>query len=74
MKLINIGFGNMVSASRLIALVSPESAPIKDIPVDLIPPQQVLDPREEPFLPAWFCEIFVCAQPKGMELILQRVP
>ena len=29
MKLINIGFGNMVSASRLIALVSPESAPIK---------------------------------------------
>ncbi|MBP3318734.1 MAG: DUF370 domain-containing protein [Ruminiclostridium sp.] len=29
MKLINIGFGNMVSASRLIAVVSPESAPIK---------------------------------------------
>ena len=29
MKLINIGFGNMVSASRLIAIVSPESAPIK---------------------------------------------
>ena len=28
MKLINIGFGNMVSASRLIAIVSPESAPI----------------------------------------------
>ena len=31
MKLINIGFGNMVSASRLIAIVSPESAPIKRI-------------------------------------------
>ena len=29
MKLINIGFGNMVSASRLVAIVSPESAPIK---------------------------------------------
>ena len=29
MKLINIGFGNMVSAHRLIAVVGPESAPIK---------------------------------------------
>ncbi len=28
-KLINIGFGNMVSANRIIAVVSPESAPIK---------------------------------------------
>ncbi len=31
MKLINIGFGNMVSAERLVAIVSPESAPIKRI-------------------------------------------
>lgn len=31
MKLINIGFGNMVSADRIIAVVSPESAPIKRI-------------------------------------------
>lgn len=31
MRLINIGFGNMVSANRLIAIVSPESAPIKRI-------------------------------------------
>lgn len=31
MKLINIGFGNIVSASRLVAIVSPESAPIKRI-------------------------------------------
>ena len=30
-KLINIGFGNIVSASRIIAIVSPESAPIKRI-------------------------------------------
>ncbi|MEE0946384.1 MAG: DUF370 domain-containing protein [Acutalibacteraceae bacterium] len=29
MKLINIGFGNMVSVNRLVAIVSPESAPIK---------------------------------------------
>ncbi len=28
-KLINIGFGNMVSANRIISIVSPESAPIK---------------------------------------------
>ena len=31
MKLINIGFGNLVNANRLIAIVSPESAPIKRI-------------------------------------------
>jgi len=30
-KLINIGFGNIVSASRLIAIISPESAPVKRI-------------------------------------------
>ena len=31
MKLINIGFGNMVNANKLLAIVSPESAPIKRI-------------------------------------------
>lgn len=31
MKLVNIGFGNMVSANRMIAIISPESAPIKRI-------------------------------------------
>ena len=31
MKLITIGFGNMVSARKLVAIVSPESAPIKRI-------------------------------------------
>lgn len=31
MQLINIGFGNIVSAGRIIAIVSPESAPIKRI-------------------------------------------
>ena len=29
MKLISIGFGNLVSAGRIISIVSPESAPIK---------------------------------------------
>lgn len=29
MKLVNIGFGNMVSGDRLVAIVSPDSAPIK---------------------------------------------
>ena len=31
MQLINIGFGNIVSANRIIAIISPESAPIKRI-------------------------------------------
>jgi extracellular matrix regulatory protein A len=31
MRLINIGFGNVVSANRIISIVSPESAPIKRI-------------------------------------------
>jgi regulator of extracellular matrix RemA (YlzA/DUF370 family) len=31
LKLINIGFGNMVSAQKVVAIVSPESAPIKRI-------------------------------------------
>ena len=29
MRLINIGYGNMVSAARIVTVVSPESAPIK---------------------------------------------
>ena len=29
MKLVNIGFGNLVSADKVVAVVSPESAPIK---------------------------------------------
>ncbi len=34
MKLVNIGFGNLVSADRIISIVSPESAPIKRIVQD----------------------------------------
>ena len=31
MKLLNIGFGSMVAASRLLAIVDPDSAPIKRV-------------------------------------------
>ena len=34
MKLVTVGFGKMVSSSRLVAIVSPESAPIKRIVQD----------------------------------------
>ncbi len=31
MKLVNIGFGNSVNADRIVAVVSPEAAPVKRI-------------------------------------------
>ena len=31
MRLVNIGFGNMVSVERIVAVISPDSAPIKRI-------------------------------------------
>ena len=43
MKMINIGFGNMVSAERIIAIVSPESAPIKRIISDAREKFQLID-------------------------------
>jgi extracellular matrix regulatory protein A len=42
-KLINIGFGNIVSANRVIAIVSPESAPIKRIITDAKERGQLID-------------------------------
>ncbi len=42
-KLINIGFGNIVSANRVIAIVSPESAPIKRIITDARDAKQLID-------------------------------
>ncbi len=35
MKLVNIGFGNLVAEERIVAVVSPESAPIKRIIQDV---------------------------------------
>ena len=43
MQLINIGFGNIVSASRVVAIVSPESAPIKRIISDARDSEQLVD-------------------------------
>lgn len=42
-RLINIGFGNIVSANRVIAIVSPESAPIKRIITDARDRAQLID-------------------------------
>ena len=43
MKLINIGFGNMVSAGRIVAIASPESAPIKRLVQDAKEENRVID-------------------------------
>ncbi|MGF1540638.1 MAG: extracellular matrix/biofilm regulator RemA [Pleurocapsa sp.] len=42
-QLINIGFGNIVSANRVIAIVSPESAPIKRIITEAREKGQLVD-------------------------------
>ncbi|PSB21729.1 DUF370 domain-containing protein [Phormidesmis priestleyi ULC007] len=42
-KLINIGFGNIVSAGRVVAIVSPESAPIKRIITDARDEKKLID-------------------------------
>jgi extracellular matrix regulatory protein A len=42
-QLINIGFGNIVSANRIIAIVSPESAPIKRVISDARERGQLID-------------------------------
>ena len=43
MKLINIGFGNIVSAHRVVAIVSPESAPIKRVIAEARDRTQLVD-------------------------------
>ena len=43
MKIINIGFGNMVAADRIITIVSPESAPIKRLMQDAKAEGRVID-------------------------------
>lgn len=42
-QLINIGFGNIVAANQVIAIVSPESAPIKRIITDARERGQLID-------------------------------
>ena len=43
MKFINIGFGNMVAANRVVALASPDSAPIKRLIQDAKDDGRVID-------------------------------
>lgn len=43
MKFINIGFGNMVAADRIVTIVSPESAPIKRLMQDAKSEGKVID-------------------------------
>ena len=43
MQLINVGFGNIVLASRIVAIVSPEAAPIKRIIQDAKENKSVID-------------------------------
>ncbi|MBE6536602.1 MAG: DUF370 domain-containing protein [Ruminococcaceae bacterium] len=43
MKFINIGFGNMVSAGRIVAIASPDSAPIKRLVQDAKEENRVID-------------------------------
>jgi regulator of extracellular matrix RemA (YlzA/DUF370 family) len=43
MKLINIGFGNMVSANRIISIISPDSAPVKRMIGDAREKGQLID-------------------------------
>ena len=43
MKFINIGFGNMVSAGRIITIASPDSAPIKRLVQDAKEENRVID-------------------------------
>ena len=43
MQLINIGFGNIVSANRIVSIVSPDSAPIKRLVTDARDRGQLID-------------------------------
>ena len=43
MKLINIGFGNLVAAERVVAITSPDSAPIKRLVQDAKEDGRVID-------------------------------
>lgn len=42
-KLINIGFGNMVVSSRIVAIISPDSAPIKRFLADAKGKNELID-------------------------------
>ena len=43
MKLVNVGYGNMASVSRLIAIVSPDAAPVRRMIQDARDEKRVID-------------------------------
>lgn len=43
MRLINIGFGNMIAAERIVAVVSPDSAPVKRLVQEARDARRVVD-------------------------------
>lgn len=43
MKLLNVGFGNMVSAQRMVAIVAPDSAPMRRLVQDARDTGRVID-------------------------------
>ena len=43
LRLINIGFGNMVAAERIVAIVSPDSAPVKRMVQEAREQKRVID-------------------------------
>lgn len=43
MKLVNVGFGNMVAVPRLVAIVSPDSAPVRRMVQDAREASRVID-------------------------------
>ena len=43
MKLVNVGYGNMASVSRLVAIVSPEAAPVRRMVQDARDNGRVID-------------------------------
>ena len=47
MKFINIGFGNMVSANRIVAIAGPDSAPIKRLVQDAKEDNRVIRDEED---------------------------
>lgn len=43
MRLINIGFGNMISVDRIVAVVNPDSAPVKRLVQEARDDKRILD-------------------------------
>lgn len=43
MRLINIGFGNMIAAERIVAVVSPDSAPVKRLVQEARDARKIVD-------------------------------